>query len=105
MPDNYSDSRKTRKPRKTASSGTVDKKGLDAKPTGEKSKGSGSGGGDGGRICWSCHAPEVESVKLARCRGCKRARYCDEQCQAADWERHQGYCVEKQTARQKKEDQ
>ena len=112
MPDHYGpDSRKKEgkvekvtEPDKSkpGSSGTGN---PEAKPTGEKSKESGSGGGKGGRICWSCHAPEVEGVKLARCRGCKRARYCDQQCQAADWERHQGYCVERQTVRQKKEDQ
>ena len=53
-------------------------------------------------LCWSCHAPS-STVRLLRCRGCRRARYCDAQCHAADWERHQGYCVDKQQKRENKE--
>ena len=49
-------------------------------------------------VCFSCHAP-ASKVELARCRGCKRACYCDEQCQAADWNRHQDFCVARQAAR------
>ena len=50
-------------------------------------------------VCFSCHAP-ASKVELARCRGCKRARYCDEECQAADWDRHQDFCVARQAARE-----
>ena len=52
------------------------------------------------KLCWSCHAPKEEGRQLRRCRGCRRARYCDQECQAADWERHSGYCVEKQEKKQ-----
>ena len=53
------------------------------------------------KVCWSCHAPEEEGRQLSRCRGCRRARYCDQECQAADWDRHSGYCVEKQEKKKK----
>ena len=55
-------------------------------------------------LCWSCHAPS-SIVRLLRCRGCRRARYCDAQCHAADWERHQGYCVDKQKRRKEEKDE
>jgi len=51
-------------------------------------------------ICWSCHSADGGPGGLFRCRGCKRARYCDPECQAADWERHQDYCVQKQAQRE-----
>ena len=51
-------------------------------------------------ICWSCHSADGGPGGLLRCRGCKRARYCDPECQAADWERHQAYCVQKQAQRE-----
>jgi len=51
-------------------------------------------------ICWSCHSADGGPGGLFRCRGCKRARYCDPECQAADWERHQAYCVQKQGQRE-----
>ena len=38
-------------------------------------------------ICWSCHSADGGPGGLLRCRGCKRARYCDTECEAADWER------------------
>jgi hypothetical protein len=28
-----------------------------------------------------------------RCGKCKRATYCDRQCQAADWKGHKARCV------------
>ena len=51
-------------------------------------------------ICWSCHSADGGPGGLFRCRGCKRARYCDPECQAADWKRHQAYCVQKQGQRE-----
>ena len=53
------------------------------------------------KVCWSCHAPDEEGRQLSRCRGCRRARYCDQECQAADWDRHSGYCLQKQEKKKK----
>ena len=45
------------------------------------------------KICWNCHASErEENVKLSKCKGRRKARYCDEECQSSDWERHSSYC-------------
>ena len=51
-------------------------------------------------ICWSCHSADGGPGGLLRCRGCKRARYCDTECEAADWERHLDYCVQRQAQRE-----
>lgn len=40
--------------------------------------------------CASCGK---ESVWLYFCGGCKVTRYCDENCQKADWENHKNTCV------------
>lgn len=40
--------------------------------------------------CASCGK---ESEWLYFCEACKVTRYCDENCQAADWEKHQNTCV------------
>jgi len=56
--------------------------------------------GSSSMICWSCHSADGGPGGLFRCRGCKRARYCDPECQAADWKRHQAYCVRKQAQRE-----
>ena len=56
-------------------------------------------GGGGRRICWNCHARE----NLLKCSGCKRARYCGQRCQEADWERHGGYCEARQRKRRMRE--
>ena len=40
--------------------------------------------------CASCGE---ESERLYRCEACNVTRYCDENCQAADWERHQNACA------------
>merc|ERR1712106_838591 len=57
------------------------------------------------KICWNCHASESEEgVKLSKCKGCRKARYCDEECQSSDWERHSSYCEKMQEKRKKKEE-
>lgn len=38
--------------------------------------------------CGSCASPRPEYA----CAGCKTAKYCNEQCQAKDWQRHQRAC-------------
>ena len=56
------------------------------------------------KICWNCHASErEENVKLSKCKGCRKARYCDEECQSSDWEHHSSYCEKMQEKRKKKE--
>ena len=47
------------------------------------------------KICWNrnCQASET---KLLKCTGCRRAQYCDKECQTEDWGRHMDYCVKKQ---------
>lgn len=52
------------------------------------------------KMCWSCHDTIGGPTGLSKCRGCRRAWYCDMECQAADWERHQDYCFERQKVRQ-----
>ena len=45
------------------------------------------------RICWSCEKnAETDGVTLLKCYGCRRARYCDVECQSEDWEYHREYC-------------
>ena len=56
------------------------------------------------KICWNCHASQTEEgIKLSKCKGCRKARYCDEECQSSDWERHSSYCEKMQEKRRKKE--
>ena len=47
-------------------------------------------------ICWNCHA----SDQLLRCGGCDRGLYCDAECQAQDWGRHQRGCLKAQRKKQ-----
>ena len=56
------------------------------------------------KICWHCAVKDTE-VELSKCKGCLKARYCSEKCQADDWERHQSYCIKKQEKRRLKESQ
>jgi len=46
-------------------------------------------------LAWAskCASCGEESEWLYFCQACKVARHCDENCQAADWERHQNTCV------------
>ncbi|PNH10382.1 SET domain and MYND-type zinc finger protein 6 [Tetrabaena socialis] len=37
-------------------------------------------------------AAGAESLKLRRCQGCRRVRYCDRACQRADWPAHKLVC-------------
>ena len=38
-------------------------------------------------------------TRLRLCSGCRRARYCGRECQAADWERHRAWCTATTAAR------
>jgi len=40
--------------------------------------------------CWYCKVKQPE--KLAKCRGCRKARYCSEACHAKDWKNHKRHC-------------
>ena len=45
------------------------------------------------RVCWSCQInAETAGVTLLKCQGCRRARYCDVECQSEDWDYHREYC-------------
>jgi len=46
-------------------------------------------------LTWSprCASCGRESERLSSCEACQITRYCDEHCQAADWERHQNICA------------
>lgn len=46
-------------------------------------------------LTWAprCASCGKESEWLCFCEACKVTRYCDENCQVADWERHQNTCV------------
>jgi len=96
--------------------GNVPKKQLGARPkVSEKDKESEktkdfektkeSGKREKEKICWNCHASQnEEGIKLSKCKGCRKARYCDEECQSSDWERHSSYCEKMQEKRRKKEE-
>jgi len=51
--------------------------------------------------CKKCQKSEGE-VDLLRCNGCLKTRYCSQECQNADWERHKDFCVRKQKKRKDK---
>merc|ERR1712181_23453 len=54
--------------------------------------------------CWHCRKCPVE---LSVCKGCKKARYCDEKCQNEDWAEHEAFCRKRQRRqkrRQRKEE-
>ena len=45
------------------------------------------------KICWSCHASAADlGTKLFKCSSCRKARYCDPECQEDDWGRHRQFC-------------
>jgi len=44
------------------------------------------------RICWNC-AEKGSNVALYKCAGCRKAYYCDDECQAEDWDVHGEYCI------------
>ena len=45
------------------------------------------------KICWSCHASAADlGTKLFKCSSCRKARYCDTECQEDDWGRHKEFC-------------
>ena len=45
------------------------------------------------KICWSCHASAADlGMKLFKCSSCRKARYCDTECQEDDWGRHKEFC-------------
>ena len=41
------------------------------------------------RLCWHCLEEEKPQLK---CGGCRKARYCGEECQKEDWGRHGDWC-------------
>ena len=49
---------------------------------------------------YSCNACQETSKKLLMCQGCKKVRYCDEDCQRQDWSTHKVDCVKKKTVLQ-----
>ena len=42
------------------------------------------------QACATCGAND--NVTLHKCLGCSAVRYCNRQCQAADWRRHKQFC-------------
>ena len=51
-------------------------------------------------LCWSCSETKV---KLYKCGGCRKARYCSKQCITDDWDVHMKYCLKVQEKRNKKQ--
>ena len=49
-------------------------------------------------LCWNC-SKNKEMVKLFKCKGCYRARYCSRKCIEEDWDIHQSYCRKKEEKR------
>jgi len=52
--------------------------------------------------CWKCGISSSK-VDLSKCSACRRAWYCGEKCQKADWESHWQWCQQKVESRNKKE--
>ena len=50
------------------------------------------------KICWNCPISS-SSTQLLRCAGCRKARYCGEECQGKDRERHLEWCKKKEMKR------
>ena len=51
---------------------------------------------DHARGCHQCSARKTRAgakLKLKKCSACMYARYCSEECQAADWREHKGACL------------
>jgi len=53
------------------------------------------------KLCWSCSA-DPANVVLWRCKGCKKAWYCGEQCQEEDWPVHGPWCERKRNRREER---
>jgi len=49
-----------------------------------------------GQICATCGRKETIDIPLKQCSKCKQVRYCDKDCQSADWANHKSYCIEKE---------
>ena len=43
--------------------------------------------------CANCGVTSGGGVKLKKCGGCRRVRYCSAECQAAQWEQHKLVCA------------
>jgi len=54
------------------------------------------------KCCWKC-LRSAKNVFLYKCAGCRKARYCDDECQEEDWGRHGKYCTTKMNKRAFKE--
>jgi len=57
---------------------------------------------DYGSLCWSCSKTK-EEVKLYKCGGCKKAKYCTRECIDQDWPIHKNWCLRRQKKREIKE--
>jgi len=44
----------------------------------------------------SCSVRETRDMKFSNCKRCKRAYYCSQVCQAADWPDHKFICLRAQ---------
>jgi hypothetical protein len=55
--------------------------------------------------CAGCGATEAagSGVRLRLCRGCRRVRYCGEECMRRQWRGHRAACKAAQAAAQKAE--
>jgi len=57
---------------------------------------------DYSKLCWTC---SVTEVKLYKCGGCRKARYCSDKCIRDDRQAHMDYCNKVQEKRKKKKKQ
>ena len=53
--------------------------------------------------CWNCYLEDenysLKSIKTLLCTGCRRAWYCNKDCQEEDWGRHRKFCQAKTNKR------
>ena len=50
------------------------------------------------KLCWNCHSTE----NLLMCEDCMRAKYCSEECQEDDRDRHQDWCDQMKQRREER---
>ena len=57
------------------------------------------------KICWNCHASATDlGARLLKCSSCRKARYCDPECQQEDWGRHRQFCDQVREIRRQRQE-
>jgi hypothetical protein len=54
------------------------------------------------QYCWTCDE-KIETVEKTLCSGCRKARYCTQECLRIDWGVHGEFCQRRREKRVEKE--